>query len=392
MEDPDRTIRKEALTAWSDLYESIADTLNEIYTQLIENRIRQVEVLGFQDYTEMMYLAMERFDYDRNDVASYREKIRQYIVPLVTEIYLKQQENLKIDTLCYYDEGVTSLEGNPLPEGTTEELLTLAQKMYHELSQETGNFFDFCREHELFDLETRPGKQQGGYCTVLPDLKAPFIFSNFNGTAADIDVLTHEAGHAFEVYTALREDVPEELAFSTSEVAEIHSMSMEYLTYPWMDLFFGKKADQYRLTHLQDGLKVIPYMAAVDEFQHVVYEKQLTDAKDRYALWHSLEEKYLPWRNYDNNTFLNQGGFWIQKQHIFMCPFYYIDYSLASMGAFEYYLKSLEDRKTAWKEYYTLCRAGGSKGYKELLSIGHLSDPFAEDTVKNLMKKLKKVM
>ncbi len=389
MEDPDREIRKEALKAWSDLYESISERLNDIYSQLIENRIRQAEVLGFTDYTEMMYLTMERFDYDRNDVAGYREKIHDYIVPIVAEIYRKQQEALKIDHLYYYDEGVTSLDGNPLPEGTTEELLALAQKMYSELSKETGEFFAFCREHELFDLETRPGKQQGGYCTMLADMKAPFIFSNFNGTAADIDVLTHEAGHAFEVYTALRQNVPSEIAFSTSEVAEIHSMSMEYLTYPWMDLFFGKKGDQYRKTHLQDGLKVIPYMACVDEFQHVVYEKHMTDAKERYELWHSLEEKYLPWRDYGENEFLNQGGFWMQKQHIFMCPFYYIDYSLASMGAFEYYLKSCKDREAAWKEYYTLCCAGGSKGYKELLKLGCLSDPFAEDTVKNLMEELK---
>lgn len=392
MEDPDRGIRKEALASWSALYESISDELNDIYSKLIENRIRQAQVLGFKDYTEMMYLTMERFDYDRKDVASYREKIRQYIVPVVAEIFKKQQENLQIDHLYYYDEGVTSLEGNAAPHGSTEELLTLAQQMYRELSPETGKFFDFCREHELFDLETRPGKQQGGYCTVLADMKAPFIFSNFNGTSADIDVLTHEAGHAFEVFTSLRENVPVEIAFSTSEVAEIHSMSMEYFTYPWMELFFGEKADQYRVSHLQDALKVIPYMACVDEFQHVVYEKHMTDAKDRYALWHSLEEKYLPWRNYEENDFLNKGGFWMQKQHIFMCPFYYIDYSLASMGAFEYYLKSLENREESWKEYYNLCRAGGSKGYKELLKHGHLSDPFAENTVKDLMDRLKKLI
>ncbi|MDO4976116.1 MAG: M3 family oligoendopeptidase [Eubacteriales bacterium] len=392
MQDPDRDIRKEALAAWSNMYESISDELNDIYSKLIENRIRQAEVLGFKDYTEMMYLTMERFDYDRNDVASYREKIRSYIVPLVSDIFKEQQQALKIDHLYYYDESLTSLEGNATPHGTTEELLNFAQKMYRELSPKTGKFFDFCREHELFDLETRPGKQQGGYCTVLADMKAPFIFSNFNGTSADIDVLTHEAGHAFEVFTALRENVPVELAFSTSEVAEIHSMSMEYLTYPWMELFFGEKADQYRKDHLRDALKVIPYMACVDEFQHVVYEKHMTDSKERYALWHSLEEKYLPWRDYGENDFLAKGGFWMQKQHIFMCPFYYIDYSLASMGAFEYYLKSLDNREQAWKEYYGLCCAGGSKGYKELLKVGHLSDPFAEDTVKNIMEELKKLI
>ena len=378
------------MTAWSELYQSIADDLNDIYTKLIDNRIRQAEVLGFKDYTEMMYLSMERFDYDREDVARYREMIRKFVVPLVADIYEEQRKRLGIDHLYYYDEDMTSPEGNAVPYGKTEGQVKLAQKMYHELSKETGEFFDFMVEHELFDLETRPGKMQGGYCTFLPDLMAPFIFSNFNGTSADVDVLTHEAGHAFEAYTATRGGVPDEIAFSTSEVAEIHSMSMECLTYPWMEYFFKEKADQYRRTHLEEGLRVIPYMACVDEFQHEVYAQKMADAKERYKLWHSLEEKYMPWRDYDGDAFLEAGGFWMQKQHIFMCPFYYIDYSLASMGAFEYYIRSLNDREEAWKDYYRLCTMGGSKGYLELLDEGNLSNPFSEGTVEGIMKKLRK--
>ncbi len=389
MQDPDREVRKAALKAWSGLYQSIADELNDIYTKLINNRIRQAKVLGFKDYTEMMYLSMERFDYDREDVAKYREMIRQFVVPLVADIYEAQRKRLGIEHLYYYDEDMTSAEGNAVPYGTTDEQVKLAQKMYHELSKETGEFFDFMVHHELFDLETKLGKMQGGYCTFLPDMMAPFIFSNFNGTSADVDVLTHEAGHAFEAYTATRNGVPDEIAFSTSEVAEIHSMSMEYLTYPWMEYFFKDSADQYRRTHIEEGLRVIPYMACVDEFQHEVYAHQMTDEEDRYKLWHSLEEKYMPWRDYDGDEFLEAGGFWMQKQHIFMCPFYYIDYSLASMGAFEYYIRSLEDRDQAWKDYYRLCTLGGSKGYLELLKEGNLSNPFQQGTVEKIMKKLK---
>ena len=186
------------MTAWSDLYQSIADDLNDIYTKLINNRIKQAQVLGFKDYTEMMYLSMERFDYDREDVACYREMIRQFVVPVVAEIYEKQRNRLGIDHLYYYDEDMSSPEGNAIPYGTTEEQVQLAQKMYHELSKETGEFFDFMVQHQLFNLETKPGKMQGGYCTFLPDMMAPFIFSNFNRTSADVDVLTHEAGHAFD--------------------------------------------------------------------------------------------------------------------------------------------------------------------------------------------------
>lgn len=392
MQDTDRKTRKEALTAWSELYQTIANDLNDIYTKLIKNRVKQAEVLGFKDYTELRYLAMERFDYTREDVAAYRAMIREFVVPLVSEIYEQQRKKLGISHLYYYDEEIASPAGNAIPYGTTDEQLHLAQKMYHELSEETGTFFDFMVQHELFDLDTKPGKMQGGYCTFLPDMMAPFIFSNFNRTSADIDVLTHEAGHAFEAYTATREGVLDEIAFSTSEVAEIHSMSMEYFTYPWMEYFFKDSAEEYRKTHLEEGIRVIPYMACVDEFQHEIYAHQMTDAEERYQLWHTLEKKYMPWRDYDGDVFLEKGGFWMQKQHIFMCPFYYIDYSLASMGAFEYYIRSLKDREGAWKDYYKLCTLGGSKGYLELLKEGHLHNPFKEGTVENIMTGLRNII
>ena len=186
-------------------------------------------------------------------------------------------------------------------------------------------------KYELFDLETRPGKHLGGYCTSLPEYKAPFIFSNFNGTSADVDVLTHEAGHAFQAYLGERLIPIGVLQGSTSEVCEIHSMSMEFFTYPWMDKFFGDRADEYRYAHLCDALAVIPYMACVDEFQHEVYKNPKMTAKERRGVWRSIEKKYMPWRDYDGNAFLENGGFWMQKQHIFLYPFYYIDYALADL-------------------------------------------------------------
>ena len=243
-------------------------------------------------------------------------------------------------------------------------------------------------KYDLFDLETKPGKHQGGYCTFLPKYNAPFIFSNFNKTSADVDVLTHEAGHAFEAFTASKNMVISDQTFSTAEVNEIHSMSMEFFTYPWMDMFFGDQADKYRFTHLADGLIVVPYMACVDEFQHRVYEEKAVDADARYAIWHELEQKYMPWRDYDGNAFLEKGGFWMQKQHIFMYPFYYIDYALAQMGALEYYGRSKENRQEAWEDYYRLCCAGGSRGYFELLKLANLHNPFEDGSVKLVVDKI----
>ena len=307
--------------AWGDLYESISGQLDQVYDDLVALRVNTAKKLGFDSYIDFAYLQRGRYDYKPEDVARFRKQVKEVIVPVCQKLRQQQAERLGVDALHYYDESLVYAEGNAVPQGTREELVAKAQQMYRELSPETGEFFDFMVEHEMFDLETKTGKRPGGYCTFLPAYKSPFIFSNFNGTSADVDVLTHEAGHAFESYTASRKLRMLDMVSSTSEINEIHSMSMEHFTYPWMELFFGDKADDYRYAHLMDALMVIPYMVSVDEFQHRVFEKPDMTAADRRAVWHQLEETYMPWRNYDGHSFLEQGGFWMQKQHIFLYPF-----------------------------------------------------------------------
>lgn len=385
MQSDNRRIRKEAMRAWAALYESISEKLDSIYTELMKLRLQMAENLGFSSYEEMVFLKMGRYTYTPEDLAVFRRQVCEYVVPICEKLFENQRQRLGIDTLHYYDESIVFSDGNAMPIGTTQELLEKAGKMYREISKETGDFFDFMLAYDLFDLETRNGKQQGGYCTTFPDYKAPFIFSNFNGTDADIDVLTHEAGHSFEAYEAMRRIPLTEQTFSTSEVAEIHSMSMEFFTYPWMELFFGEHAEKYRKSHLWDALECVPYMACVDEFQHRVYEEKLFDAMERRKVWSELEKKYMPWRDYDGNIFLENGGFWMQKQHIFMEPFYYIDYALARFGSLEYYGHMMQDYQSAWEDYYHLCCAGGSRSYPELLKIGNLSSPLEEGTVKKIL-------
>ena len=385
MQSDNRLIRKEAMKAWAALYESISEKLDSVYTELMKLRLQMAENLGFSSYEEMVFLKMGRYTYTPEDLAVFRRQVCEHIVPICEKLFENQRQRLGIDTLHYYDESIVFPDGNAMPIGTTQELLEKAGKMYREISKETGDFFDFMLAYDLFDLETRNGKQQGGYCTTFPDYKAPFIFSNFNGTDADIDVLTHEAGHSFEAYEAMRRIPLTEQTFSTSEVAEIHSMSMEFFTYPWMELFFGEHAEKYRKSHLWDALECVPYMACVDEFQHRVYEEKLFDAMERRKVWSELEKKYMPWRDYDGNAFLENGGFWMQKQHIFMEPFYYIDYALARFGSLEYYGHMMQDYQSAWEDYYHLCCAGGSRSYPELLKIGNLSSPLEEGTVKKIL-------
>ena len=382
MQSTDRAERKEAFEAWADLYASIADQLDAIYDEMIQVRCRMAEKLGFESYTEMAYLKRRRFDYTAADVENFRRQVREIIVPACQKLYERQRQNLGVDKLRYYDESLVYPEGNAVPQGDRDALVAAAQQMYRELSPETGEFFDRMVEDQMFDLETKPNKRAGGYCTSLPGRKMPFIFSNFNGTSADVDVLTHEAGHAFAFYTAGRTQPLSDLTHTTSEVAEIHSMTMEHWTYPWMKNFFGEEATpRYLYAHLSSALMVVPYLVSVDEFQHRVFENPTMSAKERRAVWHEIETIYLPWRDYDGNEFLEEGGFWMQKQHVFLYPFYYVDYALAQMCAFEFYGRMKDDREAAWKDYYRLCQAGGSKGYFDLLAYANLSCPLKEGGV-----------
>lgn len=386
MQSTDRAERKEAFEAWAKLYEGIAPTLEEVYDGLVKVRAGMAKKLGFKSFIPMGYLRRRRFDYTEKELEVFRKQVREVVVPAAAKLYERQKEALGIDTLYYYDESIASPSGNPVPIGDKEYLVGEAQKMYRELSKESGEFFDFMMEYELFDLDSKHGKRAGGYCTILPQYHAPFIFSNFNGTDADVNVLTHEAGHAFAGFTAAKYQKTPELCHSTSEINEIHSMSMELWTYPWMENFFGDKAEEYRKEHLADALMKIPYMLCVDEYQHKVFENPVMTTMERRAVWSGLEKIYMPWRNYAGNEFLESGAFWIKQQHIFLYPFYYVDYAMAQMGAFEFYTKMKEDRKAAWADYYKLCAAGGSMGYFDLLKYSGLHKVLEDGSVKIILK------
>ncbi len=381
----DRDHRKRAMKAWSALYESVSEELDETYTELSNIRREEAKRLGFNSYIDMVYLVRHRLDYTAEDIAKFREFIRKYVVPAAQKIHDAQAKRLGIDALHYYDEPLYFKDGNATPTGTTQEKIAAGQKMYSELSPETKEFFDFMVEHDLFDLETRPGKHLGGYMTSLGKYKAPFIFSNFNGTSADLQVLIHEAGHAFEGYTAMRCQELREYMHSTADINEIHSMSMEFFTDHWYDLFFEEgKSDKYRYEHLADSLQNLTYLVSVDAFQHKVFEGEQPDGLGLRKIWKEVETEMMPWRNYDGNAFLDNGGYWMQKQHIFLYPFYYVDYALSMICAMQFYLRMRQDYQGAWQDYYKLCRLAGSLGYKDLLKAANLKSPFEEETVKEV--------
>jgi M3 family oligoendopeptidase len=327
---------------------------------------------------------MMRTDYDAEMVANFRNQVKDFIVPIATKLKERQQERIGVDQLKYYDEGFNFQSGNAIPKGNPEWIIENGQKMYEDLSKETGAFFSYMQENKLMDLVAKKGKAGGGYCTFIENYKAPFIFSNFNGTSGDIDVLTHEAGHAFQVYSSRHFEIPE-YYWPTYESAEIHSMSMEFFTWPWMELFFKEDTDKYKFTHLSSALLFLPYGVSVDEFQHWVYENPTAAPSERKRQWREIEKKYLPHKNYDGNVYLENGGFWQRQGHIYNSPFYYIDYTLAQICAFQFWKRSIENREEAWADYVKLCNLGGSLSFTKLVKAANLISPFEDGCVESVV-------
>ena len=380
----DREIRKKAHEARYNFFTENEKGFDRIYDDLVKVRTKIAKKLGFNNFVELGYARMLRTDYDASMVANFRRAVLSYIVPLSSKLYERQRERLGLKKLKFYDEKLTFLKGNAVPKGSPEWIVDNGVAMYSELSEETKEFFNFMVDNELMDLVTKKGKAGGGYCTYISKYKSPFIFSNFNGTSGDIDVLTHEAGHAFQVYSSRAYEVPE-YNFPTYEACEIHSMSMEFFTWPWMSLFFKEDTDKYKFTHLTESLTFIPYGVLVDEFQHFVYENSEATPEERKRQWREIEKKYLPQRDYDGNDYLERGGYWYQQSHIFSTPFYYIDYTLAQICAFQFWKRSLEDREDAWKDYVALCKEGGSKSFLKLVKIANLASPFEEESIKSVI-------
>ena len=387
--DLDRNTRKEAQDAKWEFFESNATEVEGIYDRLVKLRHGMANKLGYKNYIPLGYARMRRSDYGPEQVAVFRKQILEQIVPIATELYKQQAKRIGLEKLEYYDLALGFPDGNPTPKGEAPWMEEQAGKMYRELSAETDEFYRYMFDNGLMDNSAKDGKMTGGYCTFIGKYQSPFIFSNFNGTSHDVTVLTHEAGHAFQCYATSRNQNLYEYLWPTYEACEIHSMSMEFFTWPWMQLFFKEDTDKFMYEHLSGAVQFLPYGVAVDEFQHLVYENPDMSPAERNHAWRDLEKKYLPHRTYEGNEFLENGGFWHRQSHIFTSPFYYIDYVLAQICAFQFWKRSLEDKEAAWKDYVNLCKAGGSKSFLDLVKLAGLKSPFDEGTVEWAVQPIK---
>lgn len=380
-EHENREVRKGAVRAYSDFYHKNEPRLEEIWEELIRIRNEMGRNLGYENYIPVGYMKQGRTDYGQKEVESFREQVRTVIVPICQKLYEAQAKRLGVKDFAFYDEKRIFPDGNAVPAGDDDFLVRRAAEMYHEMSPETGEFIDFMIEHELMDLKNRPGKASTGYMTDLRRYRAPFVFSCFNGTIGDVGVLTHELGHAFAGYMAMRSQPISDYYSESTDIAEIHSMSMEKFAYPYAERFFGEQAEKFLFAHQQEDVTFVPFGVAVDEFQHICYENPDLTPRERTFAWKKLEEKYMPWRVYEPDDFFDRGGFWYHKLHIFLYPFYYINYTLTTMGAMEFWKKDREDHGKAWADYLKLCRCGGSMSYLETLRYADVSNPFEAGSV-----------
>ncbi len=385
--DGDREVRKAANEKRVEFFLSVKDELDEIYDQLVKNRDKQAKELGFKTYTEMAYYKMGRIAYDREAVEVFRNEVKTYLVPVAEKLHDKRRVRLGLDKLNAIDEGVYFAYGNPAPQGTADDIFAAGKEMYSDLSAETKEFFDYMLEHELFEVLGRKNKNAGGYMTTIHNYDhAPFIYANFNGTSGDVDVMTHECGHAFQGFVTRNYEFAE-FNNITMETAETHSMSMEFFTEKYMELFFKDKADDYRTMHIEDAFAFIPYGCMVDEFQHIVYDNPQFTPAERNAAWKKLEEQYKPHLVFDDEYF-GSGAFWQKQKHIYCYPFYYIDYCLAQTCALQFKTKMDENYADAWDKYLAFCLESGKDYFGSMLKNAGLKSPLEKGCVEEISKKI----
>lgn len=390
LEDDDREVRRTTAEAIGRGLAANAAELDDIYDRLVKIRDKMAKKLGYENFVELGYYRMGRLDYNAEMVKNFRENVKEALVPCVSKIKKDLANELGIDNFMYYDDAIYVNGKSPRPILDKDGIFAAAIEMYDSMNPEVGAFMRSMQENEAFDVESRDGKWGGGYCTTFPKYKQPFILANFNGSAGDIDVMTHEFGHALAGYYVFNGgDINVNYGMET---AECHSMSMEFFSWKYMDKFFGDAAEAYKKSHLLSSLSFIPYGVIVDEYQHNVYENPDMTPAERKAMYLTLEEKYRPYLSFEGIPYLEEGTRWQYQMHIYESPFYYIDYCLAQTVAINFLLASIENYDEAFSKYLDFVKAGGTKAFGQLVVDASIPSPFTEGSLDTMAEKVLKVV
>lgn len=388
-QSPDRETRRRASAAVAASWAEQREELEELFHALVQNRDKQAKLLGYPNYVKLAYLRMDRIGYTSEDVSRFREQLKESLVPVAAAIHEQRKKRLGLERLYSFDSPLNFPNGNPVPLGDTEFCLESTREMFRKLSPETGEFIDFLMDNGLYDVKPRDGKRSGGYCMYLSAYRAPFIFANFDETHENAYIMSHEGGHAFYAYLKREEKIRERCGY-TSEMAETHAMAMEFFVAPYMELFFGSRAEDYRRMHLESAVSRIIYQCQQDEFQQIIYEHPELSKEERNGVWEKLEQSYFPFREYTEEEKQRIGRRWQCIPHLYHWPFYAIDYGLAQVCALEYARWMDEDKDGAWQSYLRFCRASGNMNFPEALKAAGLESPFEEGCLTHLVDWLQK--
>ena len=390
--DDDRETRKEAYEVFGKKMLEVAPQLDDIYDRMVKVRDKMAKKLGYKNFIELGYYRMNRVSYGQKEVETFRKNVLESWVPANSRLRLENAKDLGLDKYMFYDDGVIIPGGDPRPTGGKEEIFQAAREMYHEMSDESAAFIDLMLDNDAFDVDARKNKWGGGYCSEIAQYKQPFILANFNGTAGDVDVMTHEAGHAFNAFLIADNKFALEIGCGGMETAETHSMSMEYFAWKYIHKFFGEDAKKYKYMHALENFSFIPYGTMVDAFQHIVYENPEMTPAQRNEAWLELERKFRPHIQLEGIPFIEEGRRWQYQMHIYESPFYYIDYCLAQTAAFGFLLASQEDYDGAYARYIRLMKQGGETYYEELLKEAEIPSPFQEGALQTLAEKVEALL
>jgi M3 family oligoendopeptidase len=379
----DRTVRKKTYQIVSDAFFADNKKVGDWFSELVQLRNEVARKSNFPSYSEYSYLVHRRMGYTIEDVGKFRKGVSKYFKQVAATIESIRIDNTGLTDSKIYDEKIFFTDGNPKPVGTDAELMAKAQQMYRQLAPQTDQLFSMMKENELMDIENRPKKIGGGFATKMPVYQFPYIFTSFTGTDFDFRVLTHEFGHTFQFAYGMRSG-----RFNTSnptlDCIETYSHAMEFLTYPWVPLFFEKDANKFYLKHLIDTASLITSCCIGDEFQELIYKKNLLSDEERNMTYLEVKNKYQTPSDYDGIEYYRQGNAWKMVTHYFKVPFYYIDYAYACVMALQIYKIMKEDYQKAWEIYLKICEQCAGLTLAEMVEQTGLKSPFEEATIEEL--------
>ena len=384
-ENTDRKIREGAWKAVSERRFEDNERVSEIYDELIQIRHKMATNAGFEGFQQYMFASMHRFDYSIEDCLEFHESIETVCQPLRHRTDGERMRDLGVDSLRPWDMGVDVKGRPPLqPFNDVQEMVDGCSRIFHNMSEELGNYFDQLDANDCLDLDSRKGKAPGGYQYYLQKSRLPFIFMNAAGTQRNIETMIHEAGHAFHSFYSGHLDLIHERD-SPIEFAEVASMSMELLTHPhWEEFYDNKDADRARRKHLEDIISFMPWMATIDAFQHWVYANPNHSREERAEKWLELGERFGPKVDMTGFEDIHKVS-WQRQGHLFGVPFYYVEYGIAQLGALQMWKYHRRDTQDALDRYKAGLSLGYTRGLTELFQASGLELSFSESYVGELI-------